>query len=143
MLKKVLKKPSKIIAQASPVGGYGVFATEHIRENEIIEEATFVMSGIRTNQQPTPEWIGASILYPYPCNCESCQEHGQQFLLSTGYIQLYNHSDDNNVFFSYDLDTRTITVRTNRPVGGGNELFHNYGTGYNNFDSEWLGTCKF
>jgi len=143
MLKKVLKKPSKIIVQASPVGGYGVFATEHLGENEIIEEATFVMSGVRTKQKPAPEWIGPSILYPYPCKCESCQEHGQQFLFSTGYIQLYNHSDDNNVVFSFDLDTRTITVRTNRSVGGGQELFNNYGKEYQHFDSEWLGTCKF
>ena len=143
MLKKVLKKPTKIIAQASPVGGYGVFATENIGENEIIEEATFVMSGVRTKQNPTAEWSGAAILYPFPCGCESCQENGEQYLFSTGYIQLYNHSDDNNVFFSYDLDRRIITVRTNRSVDGGKELFHHYGEQYNSFNSEWLGTCKF
>ena len=126
-----LVRPIKLKVGKSSLNGYGVFAAEDIEEGEIVEEAVFVRSAYRNKDLVYPEI--RQICYTYPCECETCKYRGPNFLLSTGYIQVYNHADDPDVRFEYLLIERIIRVIATKRIPKGNEVFHNYGGVYKNF----------
>jgi hypothetical protein len=133
----VLHQATKIVGKKSDLGGYGVFASEDIQEGEVLEVAPFVVTGYRQ-----PDLIHKEIrqiCYTLPCRCKTCQNRGMNFILATGYIQLYNNSvkkSRSHIEFKYDAKSRTITVTAIKPIEKGEEILHYYGPGYGNMTTE-------
>ena len=104
-LRTILKRASKIATQQSPYHGYGVFATEDISYGEIIEEGTFKVSGLRTNDLVHREV--RQFLLTYPCVCEECKIRGEHFIFTTGCTIQYNSiavKKDSFIRYHFDLE---------------------------------------
>jgi len=130
----VLKPPTKVELRTSDVGGYGVFATRFIKENEVIEEAPYVKTNYRSKDLIHNEL--RQILYTFPCKCEACEYRGNSFVLSSGFIQMYNHAEQGkeSVKFDWIHDSRIIRVIATKNIKANEEVFHCYGSNYTLFD---------
>ena len=126
----------KLIVRPSPLAGYGVFATKNIKEGEIIEEACFAKTQYRTKQLVHDEI--RQICYTLPCSCEMCTHAGRNFVLSSGYISVYNHGEkeDQNVKFDWNSSVRVIRVIAIKNISKDNEVLHSYGSNYNKLNDE-------
>lgn len=129
-MKDFLIQPKKLQTRKSDLGGYGVFAAEDISEGEVVEEATFVRMKYRTSHVFTQEI--EQICYPMPCSCDTCRIVGQQLCLSSGYIDLYNHGDEEeqNVRFDWQKKDGVIAVVSTKEIKKGQEVLHSYGSNY-------------
>ena len=126
-----LMTATKLEVRKSKVGGYGVFAQKAIAKDEVIEESVMVRTGFRSKDLMHQEL--RQICYTYPCNCEDCRVRGCYLLLSSGFIQVYNHSLENpDVRFQYNLKGRFIRVTAKKAIRKGKEIFHSYGSNYEN-----------
>ena len=123
-----LIQPYKLFVGKSKLNGYGVFAADDIRQGEIVEEASFVKTSYRTKDLVHPEL--KQILYPMACSCETCKHRGQNFVLSSGYIQIYNHAENPDVRFDWLRNERVIRVTAIKDISEGSEVFHTYGPNY-------------
>ena len=126
-----LVSPTKLVIRKSIHNGYGVFALDDIKKEEILEESVFSRIQYRTKDLVYNDL--KQICYTYPCNCDNCKYRGRNFLLSCGYIQVYNHSEDQDVMFQYLLGERIIRVVAIKDIPKGKEIYHNYGKAYNIF----------
>ena len=130
LLEEVMQ-PYKLIVRKSPLNGYGVFASDDIYEEEVIEQAIFSMTQYRARDLIHPEL--RQLCYTFPCNCDTCKYRGRNFVLANGYVNLYNSSDSNetsNVKFTWDKDNRIITVIARRDIMKDEEILHYYGDSY-------------
>jgi len=127
----VLIFSKKIQIRRSSLNGYGVFAVTKISKDEILEQSPFVLSGIRTKdlvQQNVRKF-----LWPLPCNCDECKYRGRVFAISSGFIQLYNHSENPSVGIQFNTKNRLVTVTTLKDIKKDEEILINYGKQYKNF----------
>ena len=131
LLPELLQSYKIYIAKSKDTKGYGVFAAEDIRSGDVLEEAPFVRTAYRTKDLMHDQI--KQILYPLPCQCDTCKHRGQNLVLSSGYIQMYNHNNDSDVKFEWNKEARVITVRAIKNIPEGQEIFHSYGPMYNNF----------
>jgi len=118
--------------------GYGVFASAKIDDGEIIEEAPFITLPIRTGDAKENEKAAALLPHvsPIACGCQECRELGLRVVISSGYIQMYNHSDAPNArLLQHKANKRIYVIETMRSVEPGEQIFINYGPGY---PREWL-----
>lgn len=130
-----LIQPLKLVARKSPLQGYGVFAKEDIKEGELLEQATFARTYYRSKHIVSDEI--RQICYTMPCPCETCQHAGRNFVLSSGYIDLYNSSkEDQNVKFDWAYNNRVIQVYAIKDIPKDSELLHFYGENYNKIEKE-------
>ena len=130
--KKKLVSPSKLEVRESSFGGYGVFAIEDIKKDEVIEESTFMRTDLRTKDKFVDQIT--QVCYPLPCKCKHCKKEGEFMLLSTGNIHIYNHVEEKqDVIFDYFADKRFIRVTAIKDLKKDQEVLHNYGKGYNHW----------
>jgi hypothetical protein len=118
--------------------GYGVFASAKIDDGEIIEEAPFITLPIRTGDAKENEKAAALLPHvsPIACGCQECRDLGVRIVISSGYIQMYNHSDAPNArLLQHKANKRIYVIETMRSVEPGEQIFINYGPGY---PREWL-----
>ena len=128
-LQQELVSPVKLQVRKSKLcKGYGVFATEDIEEGEIVEEACFVRTSYRLNDLIHHQL--RQICYPFPCSCNECKVRGCRLVLSSGLLQVYNHSNTSNVGWNWSLRRRIIQVVAKRDISKGEEVFHAYGPNY-------------
>jgi hypothetical protein len=134
-LKPTLIQPTKIVCEMSSLGGYGVFAADNILKDEIVEEAPFAILPYRTKDLVHDEL--KQLCYTLPCSCETCKHRGKTFIISSGYINLYNSSDGEDsslVEFNYQTHKRLIIVTAKKDIKKGEEILHWYGPNYKYFD---------
>jgi SET domain-containing protein len=122
----------KVQVRKSNLNGYGVFAVSNISSDQIIEQSPFIISGIRSKDLVQKNL--RKFLWPLPCNCEECKYRGRPFTISSGFVQLYNHSTEPNVRIQFDTKTRIVTITTIKNVKKDEELLINYGPNYNLFE---------
>lgn len=109
--------PSLTVAP-SPNRGRGVFATEKIKANTVIEISPVLVF-------PDKEVADAekTLLYNY------FFEWGNNLkkrALGLGYISMYNHSYTANCEYEMDYDADIMKVKTVKDIAKGEELFINY-----------------
>ena len=98
--------------------GRGVFTTEPIAANTIIEIApVIVVSAIER------EKLEQTLLYDYIFEWGA---DGKMAAVALGYISIYNHSNTPNCSYEMDFEHQTITITTLQNVEVGEELFINY-----------------
>lgn len=118
-MKKVLMfiNPNLIIKE-SKGKGRGVFATETIAANTLIEISPVLVFA----EKETPD-AEKTLLYNYFFEWgKNRKKRG----LGMGYISMYNHSYDANCIYEQDYDDITISVMTIRDIKAGEELCINY-----------------
>ena len=138
-----LKQPLKIAVRKSPIHGYGVFATEDIFENEIIEEAHYQLTHIRKGllcSKCMPAYFNLSrYCYIEPCDCKACHSTGHQFVLAGGCFMQYNsckESQDQNMSIQWNKIANRITSVAKKNIKKDQELMCYHGKHYYN---SWVG----
>lgn len=99
-----------IYVKKSPPQGYGVFAGKKIRKGELIEECYFILSkgGDKAMEDFYFDAQGKNALF-------------------LGYGSIYNHSDDPNADYIINIKKRITTIRAERTIQKGEEIFLSYG----------------
>ena len=128
MKKPDLKFKWRIRLGYSDLHGRGVFATEDIKEGELIERAPLVIMAFRMNYHKDP--VIWSYMFTNTCPCDECKKHGGHFLMVMGYGQIYNHQDNNSAEISFNLQGETADIVALRDIKKGEEIFVSYGSNY-------------
>jgi SET domain-containing protein len=114
-----INPPTKIYVDKSPIHGWGVFASEDIKEGEVIEEVPILTLPINKGEV-------SGILLDYRFNWPQGVEWEEQ-VVGLGFASLYNHSDSANAYWVSDTDKRTFKFISNRNISVGEEIFVWYG----------------
>lgn len=112
----------------SPIHGRGIFATEDIKEQELIEICPTVVLHHRMNYHNDP--VIKDYCFTQVCPCEECKKHGGHYIMVLGYGQIYNHHDDNNAKISFNLKNSLALIIANKDIKKGEEIFISYGENY-------------
>ncbi len=118
--------------------GYGVFATAQIDDGDIIEEAPIHIIPIRTKDGQEDPKIRTllPLVMPLHCECKECIELGRRLVLSSGYIQIYNHSVEPNArILQHKANKRIYVIEALKSINHGEQIFINYGP---NYPEQWL-----
>jgi len=110
--------------------GRGVFTSENIPENTIIE-----ISPVIVMDAADRKLLDQTILHDY---IFEWGENHRQCCMALGYLSLYNHSYQSNCEYQMNYVEEMITIQTIRHVGAGEELFINYNGDWNNKKSVWF-----
>lgn len=122
-------QPSKIVVDYSGVEGIGVFATQDIKEGEIIERCPMVKLGWRSNYVHDP--VIWKYFYTQPkCDCSDCKNHGFSFWMVLGYGMIYNHQDIPNTKWHFDYTQAYADVIASKDIKAKEEIFVTYGPNY-------------
>ena len=111
--------PKKIYVDKSPIQGLGVFASDFIEENELIEECSVLTLPIQKGEV-------SGLLLDYRFNYPSGVEWEEQ-VIGLGFASLYNHSETPNAYWVSDNDKRTFKFIANKKISPGDEIFVYYG----------------
>lgn len=102
----------------SPNRGRGVFTTEAIEMNTIIEIAPVIV----LNKEHR-SIVEKTLLYDYIF--EWGEDH-QMAAVGLGYVSIYNHAVQPNCIYEMDYENETISIITIKKIAKGEELFINY-----------------
>lgn len=97
----------------SPVHGYGVFAQQHFRPGDTIEECYCLV--FKRNEK---------FLMNYFYGCQD------KNLLALGSVSIANHSLENNAIIVFDAGDSVISLVASKNIAPGEEIFTNYGDGW-------------
>ena len=109
----------KIFIDKSLVHGWGVFAKEFIKKDEIFEECPILTLPINQGEI-------TSLLIDYRFNWPQGVEWQEQ-VIGLGYASLYNHSENANAYWVSDIEGRTFKFIASRDIHPGEEIFVWYG----------------
>ncbi|HRH60031.1 MAG TPA: SET domain-containing protein [Chitinophagaceae bacterium] len=103
---------------ASPKGGRGVFTTENIPANTVIEISPVIVLSKKERKA-----VEETIIYHYLFEWGKTRTMG---CLGLGYLSLYNHDYNSNCDYEMDFEHRIMTIKTVRAIKKGEELSVNY-----------------
>ena len=115
----VITPPTKIYVKESPVHGLGVFASEKIKQDEIIEVCYPVDMGLDISK---PSEVLERYRFNWPQGLSPTK-----LVLPTGYGMIYNHSETPNANWRSDLNNETFEFYALRDIEMGEEIFTWYG----------------
>ncbi len=115
----MIKIPTKIYVDKSPIHGWGVFAKEKILAEEIIEECPIIPLPIVKGEH-------TGLLIDYRFNFPSGLDWNEQ-VVALGYGSIYNHSNSANAYWYSLNDKRTFVFVAKRDIEPGEEIFTYYG----------------
>lgn len=117
----VIKPPTKIYLKESPVHGYGVFCSEEIEYDEIIEICPFLTFPHKRHEK-LPFFHNYSFCWP---KSTSWINHA----MVMGYGSYYNHNKVPNTTWITDENDFVYIFKSLRKITVGEELFVDYGNG--------------
>jgi hypothetical protein len=115
-----INPPTKIYVESSPIHGLGVFASEDISEEEILEVCTVIDMGMRFGDT-------SHILIDYRFNWPQGGSPWDKQVVSTGFALLYNHSNTPNAAWRSNLENNTFEFYSIKNIKAGEEVFVWYG----------------
>lgn len=118
----------------SAKGGRGVFATENIAANTIIEISPVLV--LSAKERKIAEQTN---LYNY---FFEWGKSGRKGGLGMGYISMYNHDYDANCDYDMDFEHELMTIITIRKIKKGEELCINYNADPSNKKPVWFDAKK-
>jgi len=110
--------------------GRAVFATEDIKNGELVERCPMEILAFRMNYHKDP--VVWSHMFTSTCPCEECKRHGGHILMVMGFAQMYNHQDDHSADIKFDLKNKIADIVARRDIKKGDEIYLNYGPKYFN-----------
>ena len=117
-----LEIAKKIEIKSSPGKGMGVFATEPIKEGEVIEECHLV-------KLPTKKWEKSTLFIDYRF-CYPMGDNWLEYVLPLGYGCIYNHDNNNNAMWRNHPTERAFQFYAVKDIEVGEEICTNYGPDY-------------
>jgi len=108
MKKKLFQ--GKIVIKRSSRHGYGVFADKNFKKGEKIEECYFILTK-----------GDDKVLEDYYFDIKG------KYAFMFGFGCIYNHSDDPNADYEFDLKNRIAIFKADRNIKKGEEIFVCYG----------------
>ena len=144
-----LKVPAKVEVKDSEIHGLGVFATERIEKDEIIEECHLITLPINKDTPADllinyrfnwphgrPEGILRGIIELKLENGETLKatlpEEGN--VIALGYGSIYNHNDNNNARWRNHPRCKAFQFVATRDIEPSEEICLNYGKSYFRFN---------
>ena len=116
-----INPPTKIYVDKSPIHGWGVFASEDIKEGEVIEEVPILTLPINKGEV-------SGILLDYRFNWpQGAGADWTNQVLAWGYGSLYNHSNESNAYWRSNLEKQTFEFVSNRRIEKDEEITVWYG----------------
>ena len=115
-----INPPTKIYVESSPIHGLGVFASEDINEEEILEVCPVIDMGMRFGDT-------SHILIDYRFNWPQGGSPWDKQVVSTGFALLYNHSNTPNAAWRSNLENNTFEFYSIKNIKAGEEVFVWYG----------------
>ena len=125
-MKTVLYHHPHIELRKSAIHGYGVFATEDIPSDTILEEVSFIA---------VPDNVAHDYVFQYPRGGTPLSETigiKTEHALPLGYACIYNHSDNANASWRTDTMNRLFVFFTVSEIKKDDEIRTYYGS-----DSYW------
>ena len=116
-IKEIKPNPKIYIKKINDKMGWGVFCNDKINKDEIIEICYCLPMDIS---------YSAFIDYFFSPDIVECDT----YLMAFGYGSIYNHSDNANIIYERSVSNKLIIFKAKRDIEIGEELCHNYGTGY-------------
>lgn len=114
----------------TPSMGRGVFTSEALKKNTVIEIApVVVLSG------EDRKFIDQTLLHDYIFEWGYKKD---QCCMALGYVPIYNHSYKSNCEYEMDFEEEIIKIKTVRAVKAGEELFINYNGDWNDGKKVWF-----
>ena len=107
-----------LIVAPSNKRGRGIFSTEKIPENTVIEISPVLVLSKKDRKQ-----IEKTILFDY---IFEWGDKRKKACIALGYLSLYNHAYNANCDYEMDFDTNLMSIKTVREIKKGEELFINY-----------------
>src|SRR5690606_13000089 len=98
--------------------GKGVFTSEPIKANTIIEASPVIVMDQRQRQL-----LDQTLLHDY---IFEWGERKKKCCMALGYIPIYNHSFDSNCEYEMEFDNELIRITAVKDIKKGEELFINY-----------------
>ncbi len=108
-----------LVIAPSDKGGKGVFASEPIPADTVIEISPVLVLSIKDRQE-----VEKTVLYNYIF--EWGDTKGEKACIAWGYLSMYNHSYHANCDYEMDLEEELMRIKTVRDIEEGEELFINY-----------------
>ena len=113
----ILEKNPNIEVRKSILHGWGVFATNDIPKDTLLEECHgLFLSKDEFKKIKTIPGIG----------CNSFTISKDEVMIPHGYGAIYNSRKDNNVTIKFNDEKRTLNFYTKKDVKANEELFLNY-----------------
>lgn len=112
--------------------GKGVFASEKIKANTIIEISPVIIFPVKEVYN-----IEKTLLFDY---LFEWGKKRKKRALGLGYISIYNHSYSANCDYEMDIEFKMMTIKTVKNIEKGEELFINYNADPNNKTPVWFET---
>ncbi|TAH02619.1 MAG: SET domain-containing protein-lysine N-methyltransferase [Sphingobacteriales bacterium] len=110
--------------------GRGVYTAEDLVKGTIIEVSpVIVMTGeerVHLDKTTMHDYI-----FEWGSRRDRC-------CVALGYVSVYNHSYSSNCEYEMDYEYNTITIKTVRSIGAGEELTINYNGTWNNKKKVWF-----
>lgn len=113
------KKQHKIEIKESPVHGWGVFATQNIDKEEVIEVCPVLFLPAKRGET---NYVLIDYAFQWPKT-----ESWTNFVIPLGYGCIYNHSDNPNANWTHDYENKTFIFFSIKPIKKGEEIFTYYG----------------
>ncbi len=98
--------------------GLGVFATENIEKDTLIEISPVIVLSPKDTKQ-----IDGTHLYNYYFSWEEDQKSSA---IALGYVSIYNHQVDANCIYESYFEEKTIHIITRKKIAKGEEITINY-----------------
>lgn len=132
------------------IAGWGVFTTEDIPENTMIEISPVILfptdllsmgiycaraDGYKDKDLQLDQYV---ITWIRPFDSEYSKS-----ALMTGLCPMYNHSDNNNSRFTTDYTDRSMGVITIRPVSKGEQITVSYGAHWFEMKKDYITPINF
>jgi SET domain-containing protein len=115
----VVVPPTNICVKKSDIHGLGVFATEIIYPNQIIEFCPIIDMGL-VKEEPSP------ILIDYRFNWPQGNDWEKQ-VVAIGYAMIYNHSNTPNASWRSNLESKVFEFYAIKTIQPNEEIFIYYG----------------
>jgi uncharacterized protein len=110
--------------------GRGVYTAEDLVKGTIVEVSPVV---VMTGEERVH--LDKTTMHDYIFEWGSRRD---QCCVALGYVSVYNHSYSSNCEYEMDYAYNTITIKTVRSIGAGEELTINYNGTWNNKKKVWF-----
>jgi hypothetical protein len=110
--------------------GKGVFTSEDLRKNIIIEVAPVIVMS-NADRKLLDQTLLHDYIFEWGDKVKKC-------CMALGYVPVYNHSYKSNCEYDMDYDSELITIKTVCPVKAGEQLFINYNGNWNDQKRLWF-----
>ena len=116
-----------IVVADSPVHGRGVFATDKILQDTLVERCPMLKLDFPSKYHCDLKILDYAFARPSDANW---QDHGWDLYLMMGYGMLYNHQDIPNAAITFNYEENYAEITSTREISANKEIFISYGPMY-------------